>query len=92
MSTEHTKTPWHVNGIDTIMSVSGNRSIAKVYHPDDDAAFIVLSANCHDKFVVALSRIQGLADQAMREPKWALQNCDAIEEIVRTALKNAGGK
>ena len=32
--------PWHVNGIDAILSIEGNRSIAKVYHPEDDGALI----------------------------------------------------
>ena len=36
----HTVGPWHINGVDTILSVSGNRSIAKVYHPEDDAHLI----------------------------------------------------
>ncbi len=36
----HTPGPWHVNGVDTIVSVKGNRTIAKVYHPEDDGNLI----------------------------------------------------
>ena len=51
---------------------------------------IVAALNNHNKLIVALSRIQGLAGQVLREPKWALQNCDSIEEIARAALAKAG--
>ncbi|KKK49654.1 hypothetical protein LCGC14_3132890 [marine sediment metagenome] len=37
---EHTPGPWHVNGVDAILSVKGNRSVAKVYHPEADARLI----------------------------------------------------
>ena len=32
---KHAKEPWARNGIDVILSVQSNRSVAKVYHPDD---------------------------------------------------------
>ena len=38
--TTHTPGPWHVNGIEAIFSVIGNRSVAKVYNPESDARLI----------------------------------------------------
>ncbi len=36
----HTPGEWHVNGIDTVVSVEGNRTVAKIYHPESDARLI----------------------------------------------------
>ena len=36
----HTPGPWHVNGIDAILSTNGNRSVAKVFHPESDASLL----------------------------------------------------
>ena len=36
----HTQGPWTINGIDTILSASANRTVAKVYRPVDDARLI----------------------------------------------------
>jgi hypothetical protein len=37
---KHTPGPWSLNGVDCILSVHGNRTIAKVFHPSDDARLI----------------------------------------------------
>ena len=36
----HTQGPWTINGIDTVLSASANRTVAKVYRPEDDARLI----------------------------------------------------
>ena len=47
METTHTTGPWHVNGVDCIMSVSGNCSVAKVFD-DRDARLIAAAPELYD--------------------------------------------
>ncbi len=51
MTDKHTPGPWHVNGIDAILSVAGNRSVAKVYHPEADARLIAAAPAMYDLLV-----------------------------------------
>ena len=36
----HTPGPWHINGMDSIVSVRGNCTVAKVWRGGEDAALI----------------------------------------------------
>ena len=51
MTTEtqtHTPGEWQVNGIDTILSVEGNCTIAKVFHPERDARLLAAAPELLD--------------------------------------------
>ena len=79
---EHTPGPWHVNGVDAILSV--NRSVAKVYHPDADAKLIAQAP----ALLEALEEIEGCAEEA---PAWDDEIKADIAKLARAAIEAAKG-
>ncbi len=57
-SSTHTPPPWHVNGVDTIMSV--NCTIAKVFHPERDAQLLAAAPELLDALQFTLQSIARL--------------------------------
>ena len=85
---EHTPGPWHVNGVDAILSVAGNRSVAKVYHPEADAKLIAAAP----ALLEALEAIKKNAEAWTTAPKPRAEGETIVEhlrDLARDAIKAA---
>jgi hypothetical protein len=90
---EHTPGPWHVNGLDTIMSTKGNRSIAKVYHPELDGRLIAAAPTLLEAGTELLEVADMRGDSTLPAPEddaglWTARMQTAWDEF-RTAIEEA---
>ncbi|KKL28792.1 hypothetical protein LCGC14_2371640 [marine sediment metagenome] len=80
----HTLGRWHVNGVDTIMSVEGNCTIAKVFHPERDAQLLAAAPELLDALEAAmpvLARFEGTVGKS---------SVMEIRDKARAAIEKAG--
>ncbi len=87
MTDKHTPGPWHLNGVDTIISVKGNRTVAKVFHPEADARLIAAAP----ELLEALDEIDAHASESAPYSDDLKEGMDAIIGIARAAIKTAKG-
>lgn len=89
---KHTPGPWHINGIDTIMSIGANRTVAKVFNPQNDTCLIAAAP----ELLEALSDIEALADRETHIKTGCKVDLSEllpdILKIARLAIAKAGGR
>lgn len=65
MTTKHTKTPWHQNGM--YVNANSARPVCEIAeaHGEDDAAFIVRACNSHERLVDVLEKMTKVLEDYM---------------------------
>ncbi len=95
MTKPHTPSPWHVNGVDTILSVAGNRSVAKVFNPESDAKLIAAAPDllaalkqAETRLEQAAIKLQHLAKPSTPE-EMVVKCCIHARDLARAAIEAA---
>jgi hypothetical protein len=81
----HTPGPWHVNGRDAIISIKGNRSVAKVYHPEADAKLIAKAPDLLTLLTEAVPIIHSHHEVTRRGDETSCERSCAVRDFMERA-------